>query len=65
MAFTIDQVPKEVHDLWMMKWGMELAPFGVSSSTIEKYNTEHEMLKKVYPEWFTDDGKEIFPKQNP
>lgn len=63
MAFTIDEVPKEVYDLWIMKWGMKIAPFGVGASLIKKYNDERERLKVIYPEWFPMEGEEIFPKK--
>ena len=64
MAFTIDQMPKEVYDLWLMKWSMEMSVFGVGSSTIKKYNDERERLKVIYPEWFPMEGEEIFPKNS-
>ena len=64
MAFTIDQVPKEVYDLMVMRIGIDAAPFGVGSSTIKKYNDERERLKAIYPEWFPMEGEEIFPKNS-
>lgn len=64
MGFTIDQVPKDIQELWCMEIAISIAPFGVGKATIKTYQDKREVLKKEYPEWFPKKGEEIFPTKN-
>lgn len=59
MAFTVDEIPKDVQWVWNIQIACEMTKTGIGSETWNKC----QRIINQYPEWFPENKKqEIFPK---